>query len=82
MPNGDKYYYLQVTKFAGVHSLDLHIPRRRGAPESRIHFIGIKGEFTERKREAVIAVYESRAVPSDHQKVPGTDQLQGWGSST
>ncbi len=68
----------QVTRFNGVHSLDLHIPRSLGAPETRIHFIGLKGDFAERRREAVIAVYEARAVPSDHQKVPGTDQLQGW----
>lgn len=73
---------MQATKFAGVHSLDLYIPRSLSAPESRIHFIGIKGEFTERRREAVIAVYESRAVPSDHQKISGMDQMQGWGSST
>ena len=65
-----------MTKFSGVHALDLHIPCSLGAPETRIHFIGIKGEFTERKREAVIAVYEARAVPSDHQKVAGTEQMQ------
>ena len=70
-----------MTKFAGVHSLDLYIPRSLGAPETRIHFIGIKGEFTERRREAVIAVYEARAVPTDH-KVPGSDELQSWGAAT
>ena len=69
---------MQVTRFNGVHSLDLHIPRSLAAPESKIHFIGLKGDFTERKREAVIAVYEARAVPSDHQKVPGTDDAQSW----
>lgn len=73
--------YVQVTKFAGVHSLDLYIPHSLGAPETKIHFIGIKGEFTQRRREAVIAVYESRAMPSDHPKV-GADQLQGWGPAT
>ena len=70
-----------MTKFAGVHSLDLYIPHSLGAPETKIHFIGIKGEFTERKREAVIAVYEARALPSDHPAV-GADQLQGWGPAT
>ena len=43
----------QVAKFNGVHSLDLHVPANYGAPETVIHFIGLKGDFTERKRQAV-----------------------------
>ena len=37
----------RLTKFNGVHSLDLHIPANFGASHTRIHFIGLKGEFTE-----------------------------------
>jgi len=37
----------RVTKFSGVHSLDLHIPANFGASRTRIHFIGLKGEFAE-----------------------------------
>ena len=43
----------QVPKFNGVHSLDLHFPTNLGADTTRIRFIGIKGDFSERKREAV-----------------------------
>ena len=37
----------RLTKFNGVHSVDLHIPANFGASHTRIHFIGLKGEFTE-----------------------------------
>ncbi len=53
----------QVAKFGGVHSLDMHFPSNFGASTTRIRFIGLKGDFTERKREAVTAVYELRPVP-------------------
>ncbi|KAK9800242.1 hypothetical protein WJX73_004888 [Symbiochloris irregularis] len=67
---GDLEYPTQVSKFNGVHSLDLHFPDNFGADATQVNFIGLKGEFTEAKREAVIAVYEARAMPKDHQ-VPG-----------
>lgn len=52
-----------MSKFNGVHSLDMHFPANFGASITRIRFIGLKGDFTERKREAVTAVYEIRPVP-------------------
>ncbi|CAL5223627.1 g6169 [Coccomyxa viridis] len=64
--NGQIEYPTQVTKFNGVHCVDLHIPNNFGADSTKIHFIGFKGEFTEAKREAVIAVYESKPLISDH----------------
>ena len=45
----------RLTKFNGVHSLDLHIPANFGASSTRIHFIGLKGEFTEVRVRAVSA---------------------------
>jgi hypothetical protein len=39
----------RVPKFSGVHCIDLHIPINFGADFTRIHFIGLKGEFTEVK---------------------------------
>ena len=36
-----------MTKFSGVHCLDLHFPSNFGADSTQIHFIGFKGEFTE-----------------------------------
>jgi hypothetical protein len=68
----------RVTRFNGVHSLDLHFPSnhaRGGA--THISFVGLKGEFSERQRRAVDAVYEARPVPTDH-KVPGGEAGAGW----
>lgn len=36
-----------VSKFNGVHSLDLYFSGSFGADFSEIHFIGLKGEFSE-----------------------------------
>ncbi|BDA48813.1 PITH domain-containing protein 1 [Coccomyxa sp. Obi] len=69
-------YPTQVPKFSGVHSIDFYIPSNFGADSTRIHFIGLKGEFTEGKREAVIAVYEAKPLVSDH-KIPGADFTSG-----
>jgi len=64
-------YPTVASKFKGVHLLTLHFPEIIGdADRSEIYFIGLKGEFIERKKEAVEAVYEARPMPEDHQ-VPG-----------
>lgn len=70
-PQGLLEYPTQVAKFNGVHSLDLLFTGNFGASCTEIHFIGLKGEFAERKRQAVEAVYEARAMAADH-KVPGS----------
>lgn len=67
----------RVAKFNGVHSIDLHFPANHGADVTEVCFIGFKGEFSERRREAVTAVYETRAVPKDH-TVPSGEQGAGW----
>lgn len=66
-----------VAKFNGVHSLDLYIPANFGADCTEIVYIGFKGEFSERRRQAVEAVYESKPMPQDH-RVPGDEQGAGW----
>ncbi|KAG1670383.1 hypothetical protein FOA52_000143 [Chlamydomonas sp. UWO 241] len=67
-------YATIASKFNGVHSLDLLFSGNFGADFTEIHFIGLKGDFSERNRQAVEAVYEARAMPSDH-KVP--DEAHG-----
>ena len=37
----------RVTKFNGVHSIDLHFPEAFHGDQTEIHFIGFKGEFSE-----------------------------------
>eukprot|EP00879_Flechtneria_rotunda_P025864 GHRR01027518.1.p1 GENE.GHRR01027518.1~~GHRR01027518.1.p1 ORF type:complete len:110 (+),score=25.96 GHRR01027518.1:1068-1397(+) len=73
-------YPTQVAKFNGVYSLDLHFPSTFGSDQAEIHFIGLKGEFSERQRRAVEAVYEARPIPGDH-KVPGDMQGASWNVS-
>jgi hypothetical protein len=36
----------RIHKFQNVSSLTLYIPENFGAPESRIYYLGLKGEFT------------------------------------
>lgn len=74
--NGEIEYPTTVSKFNGVYSIDLHIPASFGASFTEVTFIGLKGEWESRRREAVQAVYESRAMPKDH-KVP-EEQGAGW----
>lgn len=68
-------YPVKTAKCNGVHSIDLHFPRTFGGDDCpmSISFIGFKGEFEERRREAVNAVYESRPIPKDH-AVPDTEK--------
>lgn len=70
-------YPTLAAKFSGVHSLDLYFPANHGASHTTITFIGLRGEFSERKRQAVEAVYETKPMPHDH-KVPGDQQGTGW----
>lgn len=53
------------------------MPSNFGADVTEVRFVAFKGEFSERRRQAVEAVYESRPVPKDH-KVPGEEQGAGW----
>lgn len=41
----------RVAKFQGVHSLDLHIPSNFGASCTEVVFVGLRGEFSERRRQ-------------------------------
>jgi hypothetical protein len=73
---GQIEYPTHAAKFNGVHSLDLYFPSNYGADRTTISFIGLRGEFSERRREAVEAVYEAKPMPQDH-KVPER-QGAGW----
>jgi len=44
----------------------MYFPSNYGADVTEIRFIAFKGEFEERRREAVHTVYESKPMPSDH----------------
>jgi PITH domain len=68
-----EYPLKPAAKFASVRSLTFYFDDdgMDGVEDiaSRINFIGLKGDFDKRhdRREAVIAVYESRAQQQDHE---------------
>ncbi|GJS22275.1 PITH domain-containing protein 1 [Tanacetum coccineum] len=60
-------YQTRYSKFQGVGNLTLHFPDNFGGDTSRIQYIGLKGEATQLKRDAVVnIVYELMPNPSDH----------------
>ncbi|XP_057516413.1 uncharacterized protein LOC130797713 [Amaranthus tricolor] len=60
-------YQTRYSKFQSVGNLTLHFPDNFGADTSQIHYIGLKGEATQLKRDvAVNIVYELMPNPSDH----------------
>jgi hypothetical protein len=71
-------YPLRAAKFSNVHQLSIHFPTNFGAESTRIHYIGLRGEFVHdiRRQQVVIATYEARAIPQDH-RGNTTEQLNG-----
>ncbi|THG99737.1 hypothetical protein EW026_g2661 [Hermanssonia centrifuga] len=66
-------YHVMPAKFPAVTSITLFFPASQGAENIRIYYVGFLGQWTERKFEPIITVYESRANPADHKRIPGTD---------
>jgi PITH domain len=62
--NGDGRieYPTRFSRFQNVSTLTLFFNRNFGAETTVIQYIGLKGEYTEYKREAVESVYESRPL--------------------
>uniref|UniRef100_A0A7N0TJB0 PITH domain-containing protein n=1 Tax=Kalanchoe fedtschenkoi TaxID=63787 RepID=A0A7N0TJB0_KALFE len=60
-------YQTRFSKFQSVGNLTLHFPDNYGGDTSQIHYIGLKGEATQMKRDVVATiVYELMPNPSDH----------------
>eukprot|EP00455_Lapot_gusevi_P036335 TRINITY_DN4039_c0_g1_i3.p1 TRINITY_DN4039_c0_g1~~TRINITY_DN4039_c0_g1_i3.p1 ORF type:complete len:143 (-),score=11.90 TRINITY_DN4039_c0_g1_i3:88-516(-) len=55
-------YPTNVRKFQNVSMLCLHFPENGGADSTRINYIGLKGDSTGARRQAVITIYEARPV--------------------
>ncbi|KAF9276498.1 PITH domain-containing protein 1 [Mortierella alpina] len=69
-------YSTRVAKFSSIRSLTLFFSENFGGDTTKISFIGLKGEFSELKRDPIITIYELQANPADH-KVPGADNALG-----
>ncbi|MCO5610152.1 hypothetical protein L7F22_064387 [Adiantum nelumboides] len=64
---GTLEYQTRYAKFQNVASLILQFPENFGAHTTRISFIGIQGEATQLKRDAVAnIVYEALPNPTEH----------------
>lgn len=65
-PTGEIEYPTRISKFSNTNSLQMHFPDSYGGEMIQISYIGLKGEHTGYKREAVVTIYESRPVPKDN----------------
>ncbi|KAI0507986.1 hypothetical protein KFK09_014116 [Dendrobium nobile] len=60
-------YQTRYPRFQSVGSLTLHFPENFGANATQIYYIGLRGEATQLKRDAVTnVVYELYPNPSEH----------------
>uniref|UniRef100_A0A1B6HQ51 PITH domain-containing protein n=1 Tax=Homalodisca liturata TaxID=320908 RepID=A0A1B6HQ51_9HEMI len=65
--NGTLEYSTTVVKFSSVYHLSIHIPRNFGAENTKVYYIGLRGEFTQAHRHGVtICTYETRPNIADH----------------
>eukprot|EP00004_Rigifila_ramosa_P018126 TRINITY_DN4478_c0_g1_i1.p1 TRINITY_DN4478_c0_g1~~TRINITY_DN4478_c0_g1_i1.p1 ORF type:complete len:149 (+),score=38.82 TRINITY_DN4478_c0_g1_i1:270-716(+) len=65
-PAGRLEYQTRFAKFQSVSTLVLFFPSNFGADTTQIFFIGLKGEHTQLRRDAVVANYELRPQAKDH----------------
>lgn len=62
-------YQTRLAKFGSVRSLTIYFPENfSGAEQTRIDYLGLKGEFEELKKDPVVTIYELNANPADHPK--------------
>lgn len=75
LENDDEFveHFLPRHAFTGVQQLTIFIEDIHGdEDECHLHYIELRGEFTELTRDPVITLYELAANPADHQKVEAT----------
>ncbi|GLV46182.1 uncharacterized protein CBL_02899 [Carabus blaptoides fortunei] len=72
---GTTEYSTKVVTFSSVHHLTIHFPSNFGADQTKVYYIGLRGEFFQAHRHGVtICTYESRPNMSDH-KNPLSDSV-------
>lgn len=66
-------HYLPRHKFTGVYNLTIFIEDIYGdEDETHLHYLDLRGEYTELNKNPVITIYESAPNPADHQKITDT----------
>lgn len=64
---GTMEYATKVVSFSSVHHLTLHFPINFGEDNTRIYYIGLRGEYFARHSHGVtICTYETRPNVADH----------------
>jgi len=66
-------YAVKAAKFSNLSSLTVFFPSSQGANTTRIYYIGLLGQWSERKGNPIITVFEAQANLADHKKIQGTD---------
>ncbi|XP_004911675.1 PITH domain-containing protein 1 isoform X2 [Xenopus tropicalis] len=65
--SGNLEYPTKISRFSNVSHLSIHISKNFGAENTKIYYIGLRGEWTEAHRhEVTICNYEATANPTDH----------------
>ncbi|TWW65112.1 PITH domain-containing protein 1 [Takifugu flavidus] len=66
-PLAELEYPTKIARFSNVHHLSVHISKNYGAENTRVYYIGLRGEYSEAHRhEVTICNYEAAANPADH----------------
>ncbi|KAM4794977.1 PITH domain-containing protein 1 [Rhinophrynus dorsalis] len=72
---GELEYPTKISRFSNVSHLSIHISKNFGAENTKIYYIGLRGEWAEAHRhEVTICNYESAANPADHRVTQTTSQ--------
>jgi len=66
-------YVVKAAKFSNLSSITLFFPAAQGADNTQIYYVGFLGQWSERKSNPVITVYEAQANLADHEKIQGMD---------
>ncbi|KAJ3308988.1 hypothetical protein HDU76_003754 [Blyttiomyces sp. JEL0837] len=64
-------YPTRISKFSNVRNLTLYFPSNGGGDTTKIFYVGLKGEWTEVKKDPIITLYELAANPADHKTKTG-----------
>lgn len=66
-PCGVVDYPLKAAKFGTLSHLSIHVQRNFGAEQTRINYIGLRGEYqADFRQQVAIATYEARPMMKDH----------------
>ncbi|KAJ1664004.1 hypothetical protein IW140_004418 [Coemansia sp. RSA 1813] len=67
-------YPVRATKFNNVRCLTLYFPTNFGDPETVLHFLAFRGEWTKFTDAPVVSIYELNPRAADH-KTPASESM-------